>query len=216
MIILKNVSTSNPGLARIPMSFASSAITDYIRNLCLWRTKTQYAINAYPHVHHDFFALCVQGPHREAAWVNLDKVRRKTSLHLLPLQKPKWGQVVRFSENLTKNGKKCVKFRKPERDHESDWKSGAAQKVDQGSNASDGNFVFFNQISKIKHTLHFKWLDMLKCLWWWYAKAGHISAAALGCTVIVFTVFVTCSRRVQPSCSRWICSALRRNGSWQA
>ena len=57
---------------------------------------------------------------------------------------------------------------------------------------------------------------MLKCLWWWYAKAGHISAAALGCTVIVFTVFVTCSRRVQPSCSRWICSALRRNGSWQA
>ena len=105
MIILKNVSTSNPGLARIPMSFASSAITDYIRNLCLWRTKTQYAINAYPHVHHDFFALCVQGPHREAAWVNLDKVRRKTSLHLLPLQKPKWGQVVRFSENLTKNSK---------------------------------------------------------------------------------------------------------------
>ena len=87
--------------------------------------------------------------------------------------------------------KKCVKFRKSERDHESDWKSGAAQKVDQGSNASDGNLVFFNQIPKIVSNDS---KDILKCLWWWYAKAGHISAAALGCTVIVFTVFVTCSR----------------------
>jgi len=33
IIILKNVSNSNPGLARIPISFASSDITNYIRDL---------------------------------------------------------------------------------------------------------------------------------------------------------------------------------------
>ena len=61
-----------------------------------------------------------------------------------------------FRKFYQKWQKMFVKFRKSERDHESDRKSGATQKVDQGSIAHDGNLVLFNQISKIKHTLHFK------------------------------------------------------------
>ena len=109
--------------------------------------------------------------------------------------------------------KKCVKFRKSERDHESDWKSGAAQKVDQSSNASDGNLVFFNQISKIISN------DLKTC---WNAYDGDMQrpviyqqqlwAAPSLSSPFLWLALV----QLQPSCSRWICSALRRNGSWQA
>ena len=217
IIILKNVSNSNPGLARIPMSFASSAITDYIRNLCLW-CKMKYMLLMFIHLFSSWYFCSVCAGTSQGSSLSQSLRSQKENEPSPPSAsetevRPSLQVFRKFDQKWQKM---FVKFRKSERDHESDWKSGAAKKVDQGSNPSDGNFVFFNQISKIKHTLHFKWLDMLKCLWWWYAKAGHISAAALGCTVIVFTVFVTCSRRVQPSCSRWICSALRRNGSWQA
>ena len=47
MIILKNI--SNPGLARIPISFASSDITNYIRNLCLW-CKMKYMLLMFIHL----------------------------------------------------------------------------------------------------------------------------------------------------------------------
>ena len=56
MIILKNVSTSNPGLARIPMSFASSAITDYIRNL---NKEALHHIIMFIHLFIMIFLLCV-------------------------------------------------------------------------------------------------------------------------------------------------------------
>ena len=92
---------------------------------------------------------CLQGPNGGAAFLSLQQGKGQKGFHLLPLQKPKWGPIVRFSIPQKIRAKIDLGqtlfyssvVRKPEGDAACDGKIGGAETLDAGSSSTayDGN-----------------------------------------------------------------------------